>query len=221
MCGRYTLSATPSRISTRFSVAIESPHQPSYNIAPGGTVLIVFEQAGDRRCGNAYWGFTPAWVKPGARAPRPINARSEGVANKPMFRQAFARRRCLLPADGFYEWQVLGRGKQPWLIRLRDGDVFAFAGIYEPANELAGNMPSCAILTTGANPLMQPIHQRMPVIVEPDDYDRWLDPTPPDSGIEQLLRPYQRDDMLAYPVSARVNSARHDDEGLIEPLQPA
>jgi len=193
MCGRYTLSATPARINTQFSVTIAPDWKPSYNIAPGT-----------------------------GRGPRPINARSEGVAGKPMFRNAFAKRRCILPADGFYEWKRLDRGKQPWLIRLHDGGVFGFAGIYEPGNEMTGDRPSCAILTTEANALMRPIHQRMPVILEPDDYADWLDPTRTEpSVLEKLLRPNESDGLVASPVSSRVNSVKNNDEDLIQPVNEA
>ncbi len=221
MCGRYTLSATPARINTQFSVEIDPAWKPSYNVAPGTAVLIV--RAGHdsaARVGEAaYWGFTPSWFKPDGSGPRPINARSEGVSSKPMFRNAFARRRCILPADGFYEWKKLDGSKQPWLIRQRDRGVFGFAGIYEPANEVTGNRPSCVILTTEANPLMRPIHARMPVILEPGDYAGWLDPAQTNpSVLENLLRPFQADALTATPVSTRVNNVRNNDEDLLRPV---
>ena len=224
MCGRYTLSSTPSRINARFNVQVDPDLKPSYNVAPGTDVLIVRAgtDTGERVSEAAYWGFTPAWVKPGGRGPRPINARSDSVASKSMFKNAFARRRCILPADGFYEWKALDHGKQPWLIRLRDGGVFGFAGIYEPGNETTGNQPSCAILTTDANSLMRPIHGRMPVIIEPDNYSRWLElAQAPGEQIEQLLHPYKPDDLVAYPVSKRVNSAGNNDQDLLAPVNEA
>ena len=224
MCGRYTLSATPARINARFSVAIDPGWQPSYNVAPGTGVLIVrAEDDNQARVGEtAYWGFTPSWFKAGGKAPRPINARSEGVASKPMFRHAFSRRRCILPADGFYEWKKLDGGKQPWLIRQQDGGVFGFAGIYEPANEATGDRPSCAILTTEANALMRPIHARMPVILEANDYAGWLDPGQSRTSIlESLLRPYQSDALVATPVSTRVNNVRNNDAELLRPVNEA
>lgn len=221
MCGRYTLSATPARINSQFSVTVDPDWKPSYNVAPGTSVLVV-RAAGERPeriAEAAYWGFTPTWFKPGATSPRPINARSEGVASKPMFRNAFARRRCIFAADGFYEWKKLDGGKQPWLIRQRDGGVFGFAGICEPAGETTGNRPSCAILTTEANRLMRPIHARMPVILEPDDYANWLDPAQTHTAaLERLLRPYQPDDLVAMPVSTRVNNVRNNDEELLRPV---
>ncbi len=224
MCGRYTLSATPARINTQFNVTVEPEWKPSYNVAPGTGVLIV--RASDDSAGRvaeaAYWGFTPSWFKSGGKAPRPINARSEGVSSKPMFRSAFAHYRCILPADGFYEWKKLDGGKQPWLIHQRDGGVFGFAGIYEPANETTGNRPSCAILTTEANPLMRTIHARMPVILEPDDYAGWLCPTPQQTAaLEKLLRPYRPDDLVATPVSSRVNNVRNNDRDLLRPVEEA
>ena len=221
MCGRYTLSATPARINVQFSVAADPELKPRYNIAPGTEVLMVLDADSGRKAEPAFWGFTPAWFKPGSRAPRPINARSEGAAEKPMFKHALARRRCILPADGFYEWQKREQGKLPWLIRQSDGSVFGFAGIYESGNEVTEGRPSCAILTTGANTLMQPIHQRMPVILRPEDYDAWLAPDANSSDVQSLLRPYPADDFVAHPVSTRVNNTRNDDASLVEPLPSA
>ena len=223
MCGRYNLSATPARINTQFSVTVDPEQTPRYNISPGTNVLMVVSdtQSNARRGEAAYWGFTPAWVKPGSSGPRPINARSETAASKSMFKSALARRRCIVPANGFYEWQKQEHGKQPWLIRLRDGDVFGFAGIYEPANDTTGDRPSCAILTTSANPLMHPIHQRMPVILSPEDYSNWLAPASELPDIERLLRPYQADDLIAYPVSTRVNNTRNDSPELTQQLPDA
>ena len=221
MCGRYTLSSTPARINVRFEVSVDPDWKPSYNVAPGTQVLMIRGDAetGERIGEAAYWGFTPAWFKPGGRTPRPINARSEGVASKPMFRNAFARRRCILPADGFYEWKKLNQGKQPWLIRLRDGDVFGFAGIYEPGNETTDNRPSCAILTSEANTMMREIHARMPVIIEPADYQRWLEPKQTHGvTLLPLLQPYEPDNLIAHPVSTRVNNVRHNDADLLQPV---
>lgn len=224
MCGRYTLSSTPARINVRFEVAIDPDWKPSYNVAPGTDILIVHADAsrGGRIGEAAYWGLTPSWFNPGKPGPRPINARAEGLAGKPMFRNAFAKRRCIVPADGFYEWKALGRGKQPWLIRRRDGDVFGFAGIFETGNENTGNRPSCAIVTTSANTLMQPIHDRMPVILHADDYAAWLDPEQPQTTtLERLLRPCPPDDLVAFAVSTRVNNTKNNDEALILPVDEA
>ncbi len=224
MCGRYTLSSTPARINARFEVSVDPDWKPSYNVAPGTEVMMIRgdSETGERTSEAAYWGFTPGWFKPGGRAPRPINARSEGVASKPMFRNAVSRRRCILPADGFYEWKKLDQGKQPWLIRLRDGNVFGFAGIYETGNETTGNRPSCAILTAEANAMMRDIHARMPVILEPQDYARWLDPEQIHGvTLLPLLRPYEPGDLVAHPVSTRVNSVRNNDADLLRPAAPA
>ncbi|NIO42318.1 MAG: hypothetical protein GTO41_20480 [Burkholderiales bacterium] len=220
MCGRYALSSTPAQINARFAVRVYPDWKPSYNVAPGTQVMIVHAQAaaGTRVAEPAHWGFTPSWLKPDGRGPRPINARCESVADKPMFRNAFAQRRCILPADGFYEWKRLDHRKQPWLIRMRDGGVFGFAGIYEPGNKITANRPSCAILTTGANELMDPIHSRMPVILTPDDYERWLDTTEQHAAVlEKFLHPYEGQDLIAYPVSERVNNTRNNDEALTHP----
>ena len=225
MCGRYSLSSTPARINSQFNVAVGTELKPRYNITPGTDVLMV--RAGNdsnrNRHESAHWGFTPAWLKPDKPGPRPINARAEGIGTKPMFRNALLHRRCIIPADGFYEWKTLGRGKQPWFIRPREDVLFGFAGIFEPANELSGDRPSCAIITTEANALMQSIHGRMPAILAPQDYARWLDPALADSrALGAMLRPCDADIMVAWPVSTRVNSPANDDETLIRPVdEPA
>ena len=222
MCGRYSLSSTPARINSQFSVPVDPGLVPGYNIPPGTNVLMIrcSGESGERLSGPAHWGFTPGWLKPGKSGVRPINARAESVASKPMFRRAFERRRCILPADGFYEWKALPQGKQPWFIRPSDDRLFGFAAIYETGNELTGNRPSCAIVTTEANTLMQSIHNRMPVILDPGDYARWLDPSETHAdAVVDLLRPFDPGRMMAYPVSTRVNTPKNNDEELISPLR--
>lgn len=224
MCGRYSLSSTPACINSQFNVPVDPDLVPSYNITPGTNVLMVCADgdSGERLSTPAHWGFTPGWLKPGKSGFRPINARGETVASKPMFRRAFEQHRCILPADGFYEWEALPDGKQPWFIKPHDDSLFGFAAIYESGNELTGNAPSCAIVTTKANTLMQSIHDRMPVILDPDDYTRWLD-TSAHSAVKAigLLHPFDPGRMTAYPVSKRVNTPKNNDQDLIRPVEAA
>ncbi len=167
-----------------------------------------------------HWGLVPSWAEDPKIGNRMINARAETAADKPSFRTAMRRRRCLIVADGFYEWKTVGKRRQPMFIHLRDGRPFAFAGLWE-AWEGAGHstLESCTILTTAANDLVRPIHDRMPVIVAPPDYARWLDPAVQQSeAVVPLLRPYPAEEMEAYAVSPRVNSPARDDEGCLEKL---
>ena len=160
------------------------------------------------------WGLVPSWAKDVGIGSRMINARAEGIAAKPAFRAAFRQRRCLVPADGFYEWQKVAGGKQPMLIRLRSGDPFAFAGLWERWRGPDGEVETGTIITTAPNAVTAPIHDRMPVILDPADYDRWLDPSQPDAAA--LLRPCPDDWLTAIPVSTRVNSPKNDAADLIE-----
>jgi putative SOS response-associated peptidase YedK len=208
------------------------PLAPRFNIAPTQPVAAVrlAPESGQRQLAFLKWGLVPAWAKDPAIGNRLINARAESVAEKPAFRAAFRRRRCLVVADGFYEWQRSGGRKQPYFIRLRDDRPFAFAGLWEswegkdvprtfwetvPGTSL---LETCTLITTGPNELMEPIHNRMPVILAPNDYDRWLDPAiqEPDA-LRPLLRPYPASAMLALPVSPHVNNPRNDDAECIAP----
>jgi putative SOS response-associated peptidase YedK len=158
-----------------------------------------------------HWGLIPSWAEDATIGNRMINARAETVASKPAFRQAFQRRRCLVLADGFFEWQKRDGGKQPHHIRLKEGRPFGLAGLWERWERGDQPIESCAIITTGPNAVMQPIHDRMPVILAPDAYDLWLGATPADrQQLEALLRPYPAEQMEAYPVSTAVNNPRRD-----------
>jgi putative SOS response-associated peptidase YedK len=166
------------------------------------------------------WGLIPSWSKDPAIGNRLINARAETAREKPSFRNAFRRHRCLIPANGFYEWQRRERGKQPYFVRMRDGRLFAFAGLWDrwenPGKDV---IETCTILTTTANAILAPIHDRMPVILPAGEYDRWLDPSLKDPGsLAPLLVPFPPEEMLAFPVSPRVNAPSTDDEGCIAPL---
>lgn len=219
MCGRYELHSSPAAIALAFGLAHPPALRPRYNVAPMTDVPIVRVSAHlTRELSMVRWGLVPRWAKDPAIGAKLINARGETVATKPSFRTAFRRHRCLIPANGFYEWMPAGDGrKQPVLIAMKDGGVFAFAGLYE--RWLTGDgepLDSCTILTTEANELLRPIHDRMPVIVPSEQYERWLDPA--QDGPQELVVPYPAGSMSWWPVSSRVNSVRHDDASLIERL---
>jgi len=222
MCGRFTLGATAATLAAQFDLANVPTWTPRYNIAPTQEVLVVLQPSpqANREARLHRWGLIPPWAKDPSIGNRMINARAETVATKPAFRRAFKERRCLLLADGLYEWQRQERRKQPFYIRLRDGRPFAFAGLWEHWEGCEGMaIQSCTILTTTSNEVVGRIHDRMPVILNPTDYDRWLD-----AGIQEpavlkpLLRPYPADEMMAYPVSTRVNNPANDSPECVELL---
>jgi putative SOS response-associated peptidase YedK len=225
MCGRFTLRASPRVIAGQFDLFETPEFTARYNIAPSQAVAAVRTRGEALPPGRELvflrWGLIPAWADDPSIGNRLINARAETVAQKPTFRHAFARRRCLIVADGFYEWQGRGRGKQPYLIQLRDGGPFAFAGLWE-AWEGAGHayVESCTILTTEANALVRPLHDRMPVIVAPADYGLWLDPQLQDAArLTELLRPFASDALEAFRVSSRVNSPTHEGPECVAPAE--
>jgi putative SOS response-associated peptidase YedK len=241
MCGRFTLTNPNQDLLVQFTLRDMPALEPRYNIAPTQPVAAVrvapalaalppvaAKEAALRsegREGSArelvllHWGLVPFWAKDPQIGSRLINARSETVAEKPAFREAFRRRRCLVLADGFYEWQKQGGTKQPFCVRLRDGRPFAFAGLWEHWQGTDAVVESCTLLTTDPNELMRPLHNRMPVIIDPGDYELWLDVgvRQPDV-LQSLLRPYPAEEMEAYPVSRRVNSPDNDDPQCVEPL---
>jgi putative SOS response-associated peptidase YedK len=186
-------------------------------VAPTQEVATVVEGGEGRRLEMSRWGLIPAWADDPGIGARMINARSETVAEKPSFKKAFKQRRCLIPADGFYEWRKENGGKQPYYIRTQSGRPFAFAGLWESWSRNGEGIQSCTILTTGANDFLQEIHHRMPVILPPEVYDLWLDPgiREPDQLLP-LLAQYPGEDMEAYPVSRRVNSPSNNEPGCIE-----
>lgn len=225
MCGRYELHTPMEDIARRFDAHTTdeaSALPPRYNIAPSLRVAVVRETTRGRFLEAMSWGLVPAWVKEVSRV-RPINARAETLFDKPMFRAAIRRRRCLVPADGFYEWQAGPGRKQPFRIGMVDGAPFAMGGIWEYWAR-PGQQPlvSCAIVVTGANELVAAIHERMPVIIGPEDYARWLDPASMNQAqIEALLAPYPAELMRAQPVSTLVNDVNNDGPALVEPLTPS
>lgn len=221
MCGRFSLAAAIEELAEAFSV-LEPPPAPEarFNIAPSQALLAVVADP-ERRFVRLRWGLIPSWAKDPSMGARLINARAETVAEKPSFRSAFKARRCLIPATGFYEWQRREAGKkQPYYLRLQAARPFAFAGLWERWTGLEGEViDSCTILTTSASTLMEPIHDRMPVILESRDYELWLDPdTRSPDRLVPLLKPYPSDQMSAHQVSSLVNSPTNDSPECINSL---
>ncbi|HKH76481.1 MAG TPA: SOS response-associated peptidase [Rubrobacteraceae bacterium] len=219
MCGRYTLASPTERLAEEFGVDASSIElAPNYNVAPTQKVAAVLEEGGQRRLEVLRWGLIPPWADDPGIGSRMINARSETAPGKPSFRRAFRERRCLIPADGFYEWQRTNGAKQPYYIHMEDGRPFAFAGLWESWSKGGeGEIRTCTILTTGANALVGEVHDRMPVILAHDAYDVWLDPASERDELTGLLAPYPEDEMDAYPVSRFVNSPSNNDPRCIEP----
>jgi putative SOS response-associated peptidase YedK len=221
MCGRFSLGAT-TRVGQLFSLPNWPETSPRYNIAPSQTVPAVIRnrETGTREFRPFRWGLVPSWAKDPAIGNRMINARSETAATKPTFRKPLRERRCLILADGFYEWKREGERKQPYHIKLREGQPFAFAGLWDhwqpPDSAL---LETCTILTTVSNDVVRQIHDRMPVILPPDAYNVWLDPAMRDvEPVQALLMSYPAEEMIAYPVSTRVNSPAYDSPECIAPL---
>lgn len=224
MCGRFTLTATPTDLEEAFpDVEVPADLAPRYNIAPSQPVAVIVNTAVNR-VELFRWGLIPSWAKDPAIGDRMINARAETLAEKPSFRRLYLKRRCLVLADGFYEWkqQAGSRLKTPMYIRLASGKPFAFAGLWDAWRPESGDLvQSCTIVTTTPNQLMQMIHTRMPVILDPASYGRWLDPAeqPPDR-LDGLLTPYAADEMTAYAVSRYVNRPQNESPECIVPVDP-
>ena len=227
MCGRFTQRLSWAELHELMDLVGPLRNlRPRYNVAPSQDVAVVRAADGGRNLSMLRWGLIPAWAKDPAIGYRLINARSETVAEKPSFRSAYRRRRCLIPADGFYEWQRLGKIRQPWLFGLRDGAPFAIAGLWErwtvpEGAELTGSLAelgpgdpveTCTILTTAANETVAPVHGRMPVILPRDACDPWL------AGDDVSLAPYAPDAMTAHPVSTLVNRPANDEPRCVEPV---
>jgi putative SOS response-associated peptidase YedK len=206
-------------IAREFEVSdVSADLDPSYNIAPTQQVAVVIDE-GVRRLVPVQWGLVPSWAKDPSVGNKMINARAETITEKASYRNAFKKRRCLVVADGFYEWQKTGDGKRPIYIRLKSGKPFGFAGLYEVWEPPEGEaLTTCTIITTEANELMKPIHDRMPVIVPKEKQDLWLDPGVKDQeSLLDLLKPYPAVDLEAYPVSRRVNSPANNSPDCIKP----
>ena len=224
MCGRFTLHHDAQEIAERFGAESLPELEPRYNIAPTQGVTVV-TQNGSRHLAQYHWGLIPAWAKDRTIGSRMINARAETLAEKPAFRTALQRRRCLIPADGFYEWREADNpeegGRTPMYIHRRDGALFAFAGLWEEWHDPATQTPlrSCTIITGSPNPIIAPVHDRMPMILNREDEGRWLDHAVKDAPtLLSLLAPYPAEEIEVYPVSRRVNAPVVDDPDLIRPV---
>jgi len=214
MCGRFVLKATPAELITRFGLDECVDLKPRYNIPPGTNIAAIRQSPEGKRVLHLLkWGLVPHWAKDPGIGNKLNNARGESVMEKPSFREAFKRRRCLIPADAFYEWKAEGKLKQPYCISLPE--PFAMAGLWESWKSPDGSiLRTCCVITTRPNAVMEPIHDRMPVIIAPADWGRWL--SAPVDEVAKLVRPYPADSMLAWPVSRRVSKTVDDDAGLIE-----
>ena len=226
MCGRFAVLRQLEELARLFEAGLirMDPFGPNYNVAPTTLIPAVVNEDGERALTGFTWGFTPRWAKARRDGPRPINARRETVATSGMFRDAFKRRRTILPADGFFEWKKEGAGKQPYFVHRADDEVMAMAGIWErwvdPEGNLETPLESCAIITTSANDEMANLHDRMPVILEPQDWERWLDPDiQAAEELSDLLDPPE-DRVIAYhPVGLDVGNVRNNRPDLVQPLE--
>ena len=219
MCGRFILISPGRVLAAQFELQHEPELTPRYNVAPTQQVPIIkIETSGGRQLEMLKWGLLPFWTKDASISTRLINARSETLSDKPAFRAAFKSRRCLIPSNGFYEWMKEKGKKQPYLFKLTDGSLFAFAGLWERWESKDGvGIESCTIITTDANELVQPLHDRMPVILKNKDYALWLNPMAKWELLQPLLIPYSSEEMNSYPVSPKVNKATYDSPEGIEP----
>jgi putative SOS response-associated peptidase YedK len=218
MCGRYFLDTLPELLAQQFRMHKYPVYAASYNIAPTQPSLILRRHGDDSEWALVRWGLVPHWAKDPGMAARMINARGETVAEKPAFRGAFRYRRCVVPASGFFEWQARATGKQPFAIVPVDLPCFGFAGLWEHWTSPDGSvLESCAVVTTAANSLMAPIHDRMPVILDPSDYSGWIEAEP--TGATTLIKPYPVERMRAFAVSRAVGNVRNNTPELIAPLE--
>lgn len=229
MCGRFVSVSPPDEVARYFGAdgSTEVVLEPSYNVAPTDDVYVVYQSGDARRLDTFHWGLVPFWAKDPSVGNRMINARAEGLAAKGAYRNAFAKQRCLIPADGFYEWQrVPGRKqKQPYFVHRSDDEPMAFAALWERWRGPDGpdrSLRSCTIVTTKANETMEPIHDRMPVVLPPAVWDEWLDPDGHDtSALEQLLVPAPPRIIAVHPVSTAVGNVANNRAELLEPVDPA
>ncbi|MGZ4977890.1 MAG: SOS response-associated peptidase [Methylobacter sp.] len=216
MCGRYNLIATGRQIMDHFGLLRLLTHNPDYNIPPGQKILAIVQlEDGSNKAVNLHWGLIPSWAKDSAISNRLVNARAETLTEKASFKNAYRRRRCLIPATGFFEWQSTQSGKQPYHVHKPDNALFAFAGIWEHWEHDQETVYSCAIITTTANEKISAIHDRMPVIIVPDDYNHWLDRKNAAVEMADFLAEDAYDLMQVSPISTRINNPRHNDESCL------
>ena len=222
MCGRFTLRTPAKELMKAFRLAEAPDLMPRYNVAPTQQVAAIRlnPETGTRQLSMFRWGLVPSWADDPKIGYGMINARAESVAMKPAYRSAFKKGRCLVIADGFYEWKKAGAKKQPYLIQLRDNEPFAFAGLAEHWHLGDDTIDSCTIITTEPNELMEGIHDRMPVILPSEDYDLWLDPDFHGQGkLLEMLMPYPAEEMKAFPVSTVVNNPRNESRECVEAVR--
>jgi putative SOS response-associated peptidase YedK len=226
MCGRYRLSRRKQIIEDHFdSVSGDEDWGPRYNIAPTQPIPVIHQNPKEpvREFSLMRWGLVPSWAKDASGAAGMINARSETAATKPVFRDPLKFRRCLIPADGFYEWVRTAKAKQPYCFEVNDGELFAFAGLWDRWKDPSGNwIKTCSILTTTPNAVTSPIHDRMPVVLDPDGYELWLDPGMTKvEAVSDLLKPSDARLMRCYPISTRINHVANDDAECARPVEIA
>jgi putative SOS response-associated peptidase YedK len=223
MCGRYRLSRRKQIVEEHFAASGEEDWNPRYNIAPTQPIPVIRQNPKEpiRELSLIRWGLIPSWAKDSSAAARMINARSETAGTKPAFRDALKSRRCLIPADGFYEWSRTGKTKRPFCFEVGEGELFAFAGLWDHWKDASSkSVETCSILTTTPNAVTAAVHDRMPVILDPDSYDLWLDPGMTDvSAASELLKPYDAGLMRCYPISTRINHVANDDEECSAPVE--
>lgn len=215
------MTAPPEQLMLRFAVEqLSFEYQPRFNIAPGQLIPAVISQEGKNRLGLLKWGFVPSWAKDTSGAYKMINAKSETVHEKPSFKNSFLRKRCVIPADGFYEWMSQSGSKQPMRIVLKSKEIFGLAGLYDTWTSPDGTkLHTVTILTTTPNKLMEPIHNRMPVVLRREDEPKWLDRGQQNiETLQALMQPYPATELEAYPVSSAVGNVRNDSPACIEPL---
>jgi|ERR1700678_407408 putative SOS response-associated peptidase YedK len=224
MCGRYRLSRKKQILEEQFDAVFEEDWSPRYNIAPTQPVPIIRQHPKEpmREISLVRWGLIPSWSKDSSSAAKMINARTETAATLPAFKDAMKSRRCLIPADGFYEWKKTGKTKQPHCFEINGGELFAFAGIWDRWKNPSGQwVQSCSILTTTANSLTSAVHDRMPVILELDSYDLWLDPGMKNVSVaSEMLKPFDASLMRCHPVSDRINRVVNDDAECSVAVEP-
>ena len=221
MCGRVTVTTSSQSIAEFFLALNLADIGPRYNIAPTQPIIGIRVDPAlkDRVACLHHWGLIPSWSKDMKIAARLTNARSETLAEKPSFRGAFRRQRCLIPVDGFFEWKRTEKGKQPYYFKKDSGHLLAFAGLWEHWSGPAGEeILSATIITTDANPLMRPLHHRMPVILDQSDHEQWLDPAIDSKKTQSLLAPYAGNDLICFPVSTHVNNSRNEGPACIAPV---
>ena len=221
MCGRFALATEKHLLEMLYQLELRDDLLPAYNITPSQNIIAcrISPEHGKRELVTLKWGLVPFWAEDESIGSRMINARLETAAEKPSYRDAFKKRRLLIPVSGFYEWKSEDGVKQPFYIKRKDGQLFSLAGLWERWNKRSEPFESCSILTTEPNDLIAKLHNRMPLIISQEFYERWLDPAVEGSALQELLTPYPADELTFYPVSRLVNSPANNSPELLKPLE--